>query len=164
VGAVFKAVQQAQKARQASAYDDATAADKQRQAADQVRSANEALANAQRSASDAQRNLSQARADGVRQIQDLVAAEKQAQLQAESAVLAQQDSLQTLRRSLASGNVDQLAQQSLQVRSDTLSVATTGTAAARARFDATKAVRGGVEGLDSVRQAREAVQSAYPGQ
>lgn len=163
VGAVFQAVKQAQKARQSAAFDDETLADKQTQAADSIRSAQESLANAQRQGTIAQENLTKARADAVRQIQDLVTAEKEAQLQAESARLAQQASQQTLRRSIASGNVDELAQNSLQARQSNLDVVTSGVAAGRATFDASKAVAGGVEGMDNVVQARRAVADAARG-
>lgn len=160
VGAVFDAVKQAQKARLASQFDDATAADKQRQAADSIRSAQEALANAQRQATTAQENLTKARADAVRQIQDLVAAEKSAELQAESARLAQQDASKSLRRSIASGNLDELPGNALATRQSSLDLANANRGSARATFDARKAVGGGVEGMDAVVAARRAVADA----
>lgn len=163
VGAVFNAVKQAQKARAQSAFDDATAADRQRAAADGVRSAQEALANAQRAATDAQKGLTDARFAAVRQIEDLVAAEKAAQLQAESAALAQQNAQKSFRQSISSGDISSLAGGVFQVRSAANDVLTSGVARGRAVFDATKATRGGVEGMDSVVQARRAVADASRG-
>jgi hypothetical protein len=163
VGAVFDAVKQAQKARLSAADDEAASADKQRAAADSVRNAQESLANAQRSAVVAQENLTKARFDAQRQIEDLVQAEREAQLQAEASSQAQREALQTFRRSLASGDVDRVASNALQVRQASQQVISTGITRARATFDATKAVRGGVEGMDNVVAARRAVADAARG-
>lgn len=160
VGAVFDAVKQAQKARAASAFDEAQTANRQVAAADAVRSAQEGLASAQRSAADAQQNLTDARFNAVRQIQDLVTAEKEAQLQSESAQLAQRDAQRAFKSSIATGDLSNLAQRSLAARQTVLGAATAGVTAGRATFDAHKAVAGGVEGMPDVQQARRALADA----
>lgn len=163
VGAVFDALKQQQKSQQTAADDATTSADRQASAADQLANAQQGLADANRRVVEAQRELTQARFDAQRQIEDLTAAERAAELQSESAVLKQSQSQTALRRSLLSGNVDDLAGQALDVRSSTSDVFTSARDSARATFDATKARRGGVEGMPSVRAARQALADAQRG-
>lgn len=163
VGAVFDAVKQAQKNLAQSAYDAAQAADRQKAAADAVRSAQEGLTAANERAAEAQDALNKARADGVRQVEDLVAAERRAQLQAESAALAQKDAQQAFSSALRTGNVGDLASKALQSRQSDLDLSGAHTALARARADADAAVSGGIEGLPGVVAARKAVTDAAKG-
>lgn len=160
VGAVFDALKAQQKARLASAYDEQQTTKRQTSAADSMRSAQQSLVDSQRQATYAQENLTKARKEAADQIIDLVNAEKQAELQAESARLSLENSRKTFSASLASGNVDDLAANALQVRSDSLQTVTSSVQSFRARRDATHAVRVGVEGMDNVVAARRAVDDA----
>jgi chromosome segregation ATPase len=99
VGAVFKAVQQAQKDAVRSAQEHQQAATGQANAADRVRSAQQALADAHRRVTEAQLGLTKARRDAQRQLEDLIATEQRARAEMSDAERQQ-------RRDIESGNVD----------------------------------------------------------
>jgi hypothetical protein len=159
VGAVFKAVQQSQKEQAQAGFDQAQSADRQRTAARALENAQQGVADAHRRVTDAQQALNKAREDGVRQVEDLTAAERQAELQAEQALQAQLDARRSLRQAIRSGDIDQQANAELGLKTANQGVTTAGTALARAREDKA-AVGGNVENLDSVKSAARALQDA----
>lgn len=163
VGAVFKAVQQAQKAQTQATYDNAQAADRSRSAARAVEQAQKGVADAHRRVTDSQQSLNKARQDGVRQIEDLIAAERQAQLQAEQAAQAQIDAQHALRQAVRTGDIDAQAAAELNLQQSNLGVDQAATGLTRARQDAGRARRGGIEGLDSVVAAKRALEDAKRG-
>lgn len=109
VGAVFKAVQQAQKDAVRANQEHQQAATAQANAADRVRTAQQALADAQRRVTQAQEALTKARRDSTRQLEDLIDAERRARLEA-------QDAERQRRRDIQSGNVDAEVSNDLRVQ------------------------------------------------
>jgi chromosome segregation ATPase len=171
IGAVFKTVQQAQKSSMAAGYDHIQQLDKQRAAADSVKNAQEGLAQSHRQVADANRRvtdaqiaLNQARFDGRRQLEDLITAERRARLEQESARLAESDAAAALEKAVASGDISQQAGLELRLKEAQAARGAAGTAASRATEDRQRAAaRGGLEGLDSVRSARNSLDDARRG-
>lgn len=136
-----------------SAGEAASSMEAQKEAANGVREAEESLA-------DAQQALNEARREGVREVQDLIAAEKEAELQMESAVLAQRDAKFALEDAMDTGDIGGIAEAQLSARERALERSNARRSLRRARTDANKAREGGVESLDSVKSATEAVDDA----
>lgn len=136
LGAVIEAVKLATKAQESASKDATSQMLRERAAADQIRAAQDALkasteglADAKLRQRDAQRALIDARAEAVRQLQDLVLAEREAQLAAEGATLSQDEAQRRLARSIRSGaTAADIARDELGVRG--------------ARLDAEQAARG----------------------
>lgn len=146
IGAVFKTVHAATQTATKSTYDHTQALDRQRSTAEAVTAAQQAL--------------TKARFDATRQVQDLTAAEHQAELQAQSAALAHSDALLALQRSVASGDVSQQASQELAVRSTAAGVTTAGTALSRARQDAAPGSQARAQISQGVASARQQLDDA----
>lgn len=140
VSAVMKVADQAEKARTASGAQAVKVDNARAGALDQ-------LAQAHRGVVDAQEALNAARADGARQLQDLVLAERQAQLAAENSAAALAENLATAGQG---GSV-----RALQLQRDRDALA-----ASRQRTDTSSALAGGVEGLPAVVAARRQVEDA----
>lgn len=159
VGAVFDAVKQQQQALTSAAYDNEQALERQRSAADQVRNANEALSDATRAQGDAERGATEARRQATRQLEDLIAAQRAAQLQSESSVLAQEDAQRALRRAVAGGDFGNMAARSLDARSARAQAAEARRRLARGNADLA-AIGGDVNNMEVVRQASRAMDDA----
>ena len=156
--AVFKAVQQSNTAQQQAATQGATihqsaakSANTYANAIDGIRSADEQLASAHKNVGVAEAALSKARQQAARDIQDLVLAEKEAQLQAEASTLAQQNSAKALEIAVRSGGDVQQAQ--LDVQSANLDAQRSAVQLPRAQADAATAQRQGVSGAPGVQSA-----------
>lgn len=162
VGAVFDTVKQALKAQTQSAYDNAQAADRQRSAARGVESAQDGLEKAHRRVTDATDALTKARGDAKRQIEDLIEAERRAELQALAANEAQISAQRSLRRAIRSGDIDAQAGAELDLMNANLGVDTSGRGLNRAREDANRARRG-VEAMEGVIAATRALEDAKEG-
>lgn len=121
--------------------------DRQRTSAlDGLASAHQAVADAQRRLVDAQNALTDARRAGVRTLNDMILAERQANLNAQQSRLA-------LALAINSGSGGMI--QAAQLRADRDNIA-----ASRQTVDTRRAVAGGIEGLDGVVAARRAVEDA----
>jgi hypothetical protein len=159
VGAVFKVVQQHQLALTQAAAQHTQQLGHQSQAADSVRNAHESLANAIRSEHDAENGMAKARTTAIRQLEDMNAQLRQAQLQAESATLAQSDAQRALRRAVASGDVAAQAGLSIQARSAALNVTDTRRQVSRQQADLA-ATGGRYQNLDVFRNAQRQLEDA----
>jgi hypothetical protein len=166
VGAVFDAVKQSQKVATSATTDATAAMNKQRDAADAVRLAQEQLASANRSVADANRGLTkaqeqlnQARQDAKDDLEDLTAAERDAELQRQSAQLAQTNAAKALRVAISTGDVSSQASLRIQAAQATNDVGNASRAADRAKT-ANARVGGNPENLDSVKNGREGVADA----
>lgn len=163
VSAVLNAVKQQQLSQQKASQDATTQANAQASAADALKSAQQGLANAHLQVTVAQEALTKARRDAVRQIQDLVTAEKNAVLQAESSSLALTNAQAAFAQAIRSGDVSSLAGDALQVRSARLQSSTSSRDVTRAGVDARRATRLGVSGQSSVVSAQRSLNSAVQG-
>lgn len=160
VGAVFDVLKAQQKANTVASRDNANALDKQRSAAEAVADAQRGLADANDRVREAQEALTKARKDAVREIEDLMAAERRAELQARQANLAREDAQRALRLSRSSGDVDQTRQNELELQSANLSVGEAITGRRRARQAADYARSTGVAGTAGVIAATKALRDA----
>lgn len=127
----------------------ANALDTLRNAHEGVAAAQDQLAEAHDRLADAQANLDDQRRQGIRTLQDLVLAEQRASLRAA-------DSEAALTNAVATGAGGSIRALQLQARSDRL-------AATRQRQDTRSAIRGGVENLPAVLDARSRVDDARDG-
>ena len=146
VKSVMDAVQQAQLTEQQNAVQAATAHRRVADSADTLR--------------EAQERLSQARKDATRDLQDLILAEKEAELAARGAALSQAEAQEALRQAVASGDVGGTARAELGVLEANLDAEDKLLKAKRARADADKAVRGGPEAMPGVTQAAQQLETA----
>jgi SLT domain-containing protein len=146
VKGVMDAVNQAQLAQQQGAVQAATAGRRMADANDSVRKAQEAL--------------NKARKDARRDLQDLMLAEKQAELAARGAVMSQAEAQDALRQAIASGDVDAVGRAQLDVLNAQVDVEDKLLKARRARADAGTARRQGPEGMPGVTQAAEQLETA----
>lgn len=128
-------------------------------AQEQVTQAEENAARAQTRVREAQRQLNQARADGVRELQDLMDAEREADLAARGAALSQKEAQDRLRESLSSGDTGGIARARLGVDEAQLQAEQARRNADRARQDRQR-VGGNVENLEGVRTARQQLSQA----
>ena len=174
VGSVMDVVKQAQTAQQAAAVQGAgahrrtaDAADTARNAQDGLRNSQDGLRDSQEGLADAQRRLAEAQGDittarreARRDLEDLIAAEKRADLAARGAVLSQKEAQEQLRLAMASGDVEGIARAELAVLEAQADAEEKLTEARRARVDAGRARRGGVEGMEGVQQAKQAAAEA----
>jgi hypothetical protein len=170
VGAVFKAVQQNIKQHLQATKESSDAANRQRDAANRVADAQERVRDSQRSLVDAnqrytdsQENLNRALKEGQRQWEDIVAAERSAELQAERSVLSQSSAQEALAQAVRSGDASSVADLSLRVREANEAVGSAQTNLQRSRQDAAEARRTGPGGLPSVVAARRQVSDAREG-
>jgi hypothetical protein len=157
---VTDAVGQAQKLQQATAVQGNQVANQTRDAAERVRNAQENVADATRRVSDAQEGLRESRRQGVRELRDLIDAEREAELAARGAALGQKEAQEALRRAVQEGRTGDVERAELGVEEAASNRSQSLVRLQRARQDAQRARRSGVEGLDSVRQASRAVQDA----
>ena len=169
VTSVMDAVKQAQNAQQAAAVQGAGASRRSADAADTVRNAqdglrssqeslrdsHESLADAQRRLAEAQGDIAKARQDARRDLEDLILAEKRADLAARGAVLSQKEAQEQLRLAMASGDVESLARAELSVLESQVDAEEKLTEAKRARQEAGTARAGGVEGMEGVQRAKQ---------
>jgi hypothetical protein len=174
VGAVFKAVQQNIKAQTRAAQDNTDASERQRNAAERVRNAMERVHDALRSERDAtnrvsdakgklteaQTNLNRSIEEGRRQWENILAAERSAQLQSERSVLSQRESREALTSALRSGDVSSTADLSLRIREADEASSASARALERAQADAADARRTGPRGMPVVASARQGVSNA----
>lgn len=181
VGGVMDALKQRQNAQQQAATQQAQGADKQRNSVERLANAHDAVVNAQdrlaestRGISDAQRRvgeaqegvrraqerLNEARKDGRRELEDLINAEREAELAARGAALSQEEAQRALRAAIQGGDQLRIAQARLRVDEAAQADRTARQQVERTRADNREGQAGGIEGLDSVRGAREGVASA----
>jgi hypothetical protein len=146
VGAVFKAAQQATKAATQASYNHTEGLRKQHQATEAV--------------TNAQRALDKARLDARRNLEDLIDAERRAQIQSEAAVLAQENAHRALASAIASGDVGGRRSAEIDVQTADLGVPEAQTAARRATQDASTARRQGIRNNPGVVAARQALEDA----
>jgi hypothetical protein len=126
----------------------------------QLANANDTLAAANDRLADSRKSLTVAQADGVRQLEDLIFAEKAAALAAKGAALNVKDAQTALREAIASGaGGAEVAQRQQAVDEARLSASRAGTTARRATQDR-RAAGGDVGNLDSVKNAAKAVDDA----
>ena len=118
------------------------------------------IADAQRGVVDAQRELTEARAEARRELQDLILAEREAELAMRGALLTQQQARQGLRDAVQSGDVGGLAGSRLGVAESRLGTRSARIDLRRARADAGEARAGGVENMDRVLQATRQLDDA----
>lgn len=123
-------------------------------------SANDAVADAQRAVLKAQEELTEARAEARRELQDLILAEREAELAAKRASLAYRDSRAALRDAVQSGDIGGLQNTELDVAEARLGRRRSQINLSRTRQDAGAARRGGVEGMERVRDASERLADA----
>jgi len=144
VKSVMDAVKQAQAAQQQGAVQEATAHRRVADAADTLR--------------EAQERLTKARKEARRDLQDLILAEREAELAAIGAALSQKEAQQALRDAIATGGDVQRAQLDLQEANARAEEA--GEQRRRSRQDARRAQAGGVEGMPGVQQAQQQLETA----
>jgi hypothetical protein len=148
VASVMKAVKLANDQQLVSTRDQEQAAERQRNASEAIRSAREREADANRSVADAQRELNEARADGRRQLEDLMDAER-------GAVLTLDEARAALRQAVATGDAGAVARAQLDVSSARRGLG-------RAREDRL-AIGGQVERLPAFEQASRRLEEAERG-
>jgi hypothetical protein len=153
VGAVFKAVQQNIKQHTQASKESSDAAERQREAA-------KGVADAQQRLKLAQQGLNVAIKEGRREWEDIMSAERSAQLQSERSTLSQRQSRAAFNQALRSGDISATADLSLRVREADFDAEGAATRLARAQEDASTARRTGPSGLPSVVAARRSVQEA----
>ncbi len=136
-----------------------TDANKTKTAIESITNAQDSLADANRNLARAQEELTDARAEGRRELQDLVLAERAAELAARGAVLSQEEAQRALRAALESGDSAAIARSRLGVQSSRLDVTQRRQDVQRARTD-NRQVGGNVEKLDRVITARRQVAEA----
>lgn len=192
VAAVMDVFQQSQALQKAQFVDGARATQKNTQDADRLADAQDGLADAHRRVADAvdgvteaqqrvadaqdavlqaqdrlrlsQESLNKARADGRRELEDLIYQEKAASLAAQGASLSLAESQKALREAIAGGaSALEIQKRQLDVDQARLGAGRSRTDVTRARQDRNEAVGGGVEGLDSVRSAKRGVEEANRG-
>jgi len=146
VGAVMKVVELGEKQRTQGAASSVRADTQRANALEAVRNAQQGVADAQRNLLEAQDRLNKTRIDGVRTLQDMVLAER-------NALLAFQNSQRALDDAIATGQGGSIRALQLQRDRDAINLA-------RQRQDTSSAIAGGVENLESVRNARQAVEQA----
>lgn len=146
VAAVFKAVSAAQAEKDRSGTQGAAVDRQQESAALALKNAQQGVIDAYRNLADAQTRLNDARREGIRTIEDQVAAEQRANLTATSSRLA-------LAAQVGSGSGGLIQAAQLQASGD-------ATNAARQRADTRTTLDGGIEGLPAVTAARNAVDQA----
>ena len=160
VKTVMQAVQQAQLMQQQQAVQRGTGAKRDANAADALKNAQEGLADAHRRLAEAQKNLTDAREKGRRELQDLIKAENDAKLAAIGAALSQKEAQQALIRAQQQGDVEGIQRAQLGILQAQADAQDKLTQKRRAAADAGKARAGGVEGLDSVQNAKKQVEDA----
>ena len=168
LAAVFGAANQAQLVQQQNSYKGAQAhqtaaksANTYANSLDSIRSAEEQLATAHRQVGVAEDALSQARRQATRDIQDMVLAEKEAELQARASSLAQSDATKALALAISTGGDVQQAQ--LNVASANVASQRSTLQASRASTDLATAQRQGVSGAPGVVSAQRGVSDAVRG-
>ena len=152
--AVFQAAQQAQLVQQQASYKGAAAHQTAAKAANTYQ-------NSLNSVLTAERALSKARLQARRDLQDMVLAEREAELQAKSSSLAQQDAAKQLAVAISSGGDVQQAQ--LGVQTANLGAARAQVGLSRARQDLATGQRQGVSGAPGVVAANQALEQAKRG-
>ena len=169
VSSVMDVVKQAQNAQQAAAVQgagasrrNADATDAVRNAQDGLRSSQESLRDAHESLADAQRRqaesaegVAKARQEARRDLEDLILAEKRADLAARGAVLSQKEAQEQLRLAMQTGDVEGLARAELAVLESQVDAEEKLTEARRTSAEARGAERGGVEGMEGVQRAKQ---------
>jgi hypothetical protein len=152
---VFDAVDAAQKLQQAQFVSGAQAS---KQAADRA----DTLSAAQRRLKDAQETLNKARENAKDDLNALVLAEKNAELAARGAALSQAEAQEQLRLAVQGGDVSEIREAELQVIDRQIKSEEALKNARKASRDATvaKPGGGGAENLESVKNARRAVEDA----
>lgn len=154
---VMQAVSLQSKLQQANFVDQSKKGDNAAKTTDQVANANDGLRDALQRVTEAQEAVNDARQKGIRQLQDLVFAEKEATLAAKGAALSQRDAQIALQEAIQSGGDVQGAQLNLQeaiVRNQKSSVEST-----RATSDR-RAAGGNVENLPDVQGAEKQLAQA----
>lgn len=164
---VTDAVQQANLLDQQQSAGRVRGLNQQAAATDAVTNASEALADAQRRVidsqdrvADAQRRLSDARKDARRDLEDLILAEREAELAARGASLSQKEAQEALRRAIREGRTEDIQRAQLRVDETGLGVTQANRALSRTRTDASAARAAGVSGAPGVIAAREALDDA----
>lgn len=138
---------------------EATSAEDQKNQADAIAEASRGVADAQGEVTDAQRELNRARDEGRRELQDLVDAERAAELAMRGAVLSQAEARRALKDAISEGNIEDIDRARLGVREAGFDVHSARRDLTRARQDRRR-VGGNVNNLDSVKAAAEGVKAA----
>jgi len=120
------------------------------------------IADAQEGVREAQENLTKAREEARKELRDLILAEKEAELAFRRSILSQKEAQASLSDRISSGEGS-----FLDLQSDMLAVPEARVSKKRSRNDLTdtrqdlrKAVKGGIDGMDGVKQATKALASA----
>ena len=119
----------------------------------------DALTSAQDRLTDAQENLGRVRKQAERDLQDLILAEKSAELAARGAVLSQAEAQEALRRATQTGDVEGIARAELSVIESQVRSEEALTRARRARQDV-RSAGGNINNLPNVKSATDAVEDA----
>lgn len=173
-GAVMDVINQLETTRQQQFVQGAQAneraadsADTVANAQDSVRSALEGVSDAQDAATQASRQhalaverLRDARAQARRDLEDLILAERRAELAARGAALSQQEAQEALRQATLTGGGLDLQRAELDILDTRVSREEALTRLRRQRVDTRTAVRGGVEGMQEVEDAKRAVEDS----
>lgn len=161
VAAVTKAVNAAQKEQLKGANQGINTANAQRNAAETVINAQHGVRDATERVTEAQRNLTETRQDARREVEDLINAERRAQLQSEAADLALFESRENLRGELSGRTASgALGSSLLDVRDSRSQRDAANLGLSRSRADADRARSLGVGGTDSVRNAQKSLEQA----
>lgn len=184
ITAVMKAVQQANLLQQQQSYQGAQQDKKRADSLNAVSNATDTLKNAQESLLDshrrvgeaqqrvidsqervrlAQEKLREARKEAKRDLEDLILAERRAELQARGAALAQEDAQNALRQAIAQGRTADIGSRQLDVSESDLGRRQADIEAERARADASEARRRGVGRAPGVEDAERGVRDAQQG-
>lgn len=135
VGAVMGAIKQHQKAGEKSATEEETGGGAVESAAEGVVNATEAVTAARENLREAELGLTKARFEARRELNDLIMAEKQAELAARGATLSQFEAQMALRQAISSGSIGDVTGAQIEVQSSRLSTQEARTSASRAKQD-----------------------------
>lgn len=150
---VNDALQEQQRIKQQSAGQEAQQAGQAVQNAEQI-------ADAQRGVLEAQQNLTDARKEAKDELQDLILAEREAELAARRASLSLLESRQAMRDTVQEGDIGGIMGAELDVADARLGKRRSRIDLSRARQQANSARRGGVGGMDRVVDATKALEDA----
>lgn len=149
LGAVKAANNQAAKSN--AGLTDST--DKQRLANEQLRSAHERVA-------EAQRGLTEARREARRELEDMIIAQKRAELASDRASLSLEQSRTSLKNATITGDLTGMAETEIDVKSSKLDVKETRVDERRGSADLNSALKAGVSGSEKVVSARKELADA----
>lgn len=167
ISSAMKAAQQGELAQQQAFQKQQKAANgavgdinKLANATDSVRSAQESLAAAHERVRESQGKVSEARKEAVRQLDDLIFKEREAELAARGASLSVEEAQERLRRNLSAGRTGELDRNRLDVESARLNQTRSERDLQKLRSEIETRQRQGVEGSPEVRDAKKQLDNA----